>query len=124
MTPLKPYLIRSIHDWIIDNDLTPHLLVDTSHPQVSVPTAYIEDGKITLNLRPAAINGLSLAIGVAVIRTSFNRQPRHISVPTLSVLAIFAKENGKGMVFDPEEDNTPPPEETPPPRRSHLHVVK
>ncbi|NOQ65214.1 MAG: ClpXP protease specificity-enhancing factor [Methyloprofundus sp.] len=123
MTPLKPYLIRSIHDWIIDNDLTPHLLVDTSHPQVSVPTAYIEDGKITLNLRPGAINGLELGNERIEFDASFNRQPMHISIPTFSVLAIFAKESGKGMVFDPEEDNIPP-EETPPPRRSHLHVVK
>lgn len=123
MTSLKPYLIRSIHDWILDNDLTPHLLVDTSHPQVSVPTAYIEDGKITLNLRPAAIQGLELGNESIDFNASFNGQPTYISVPTVAVLAIFAKENGKGMVFDPEEDVPPPPEDTPP-SRSHLRVVK
>ncbi len=124
MTSLKPYLLRSIYEWIIDNNLTPHLLVDASHPHAVLPEDYIDDGKIVLNMRPEAIQSLSLGNTTVEFNTRFNGQSMHIIAPVPAVLAIYAKENGKGMVFDQEDedDNEPPPENKPP--RSHLRVVK
>jgi len=126
MTSLKPYLIRAIYDWIIDNDLTPHLLVDASHPHAILPEDYIEEDRIVLNVRPAAIQGLSLGNTTIEFSTRFNGKSTHITAPVPAVLAIYAKENGKGMVFDQEEDedNEPPPKTPTPPSRPHLRVVK
>lgn len=131
MTSLKPYLIRSIYDWILDNNLTPHLLVDASHPHAQLPQEYIDDGKIILNVRPAAIQGLQLANDFVEFNARFNGQPTHIIAPVPAILAIYAQENGKGMVFDDvledqiDEDNELPPEPEPPnPKHPHLRIVK
>ncbi len=127
MTSLKPYLIRSIYDWIIDNQLTPHLLVDAENSEAIVPQDYIEDGKIMLNLRPEAIEALYLGNEEIEFNARFSGSAMHIVVPTTAVLAIYAKENGKGMMFDPEEydDNNelPKPAEKKP-SKPHLRVVK
>jgi stringent starvation protein B len=122
MTPLKPYLIRSIYDWIIDNQLTPHLLVDSENYESVLPQDYIENGKIVLNIRPEAIQGLILGNDEIQFSARFSGESIHIVTPTAAVLAIYAKENGKGMIFD-QEEHAPPPEEkksTPP----QLRVVK
>jgi len=126
MTSLKPYLIRSIYDWVVDNNLTPHLLVDATHPEAQVPEDYIEEGKIILNVRPAAIQGLSIDNDSIQFNTRFNGQPTAIFIPITAVLAAYAQENGRGMVFDPEEEiEETPPEPTPPkPKHPHLHIVK
>ncbi len=126
MTPLKPYLIRSIYEWIIDNQLTPHLLVDAENPDAVLPTNFIENGKIVLNMRPEAIQDLLLGNNEIQFHARFSGESIHIITPTTAVLAIYAKENGKGMVFDPEEsDNDTPPS---PPEKKHtkpqLRVVK
>ncbi|MCX7101913.1 MAG: ClpXP protease specificity-enhancing factor [Methylobacter sp.] len=112
MTPLKPYLIRSIYEWIIDNNMTPHLLVDAENPKAILPVDFIEDGKIVLNIRPEAIQGLNLGNESIEFNARFSGKPMHILTPISTVLAIYAKENGKGMIFDPEdsdEDEPPPP---------------
>lgn len=111
MTSLKPYLIRSIYEWIIDNQLTPHLLVDAENSDTILPQDYIEDGKIVLNLRPEAIQGLTLGNEEIQFNARFSGKAMHIVTPTTAVLAIYAKENGKGMIFDPEDyqEDTPPP---------------
>ncbi|MFW5443329.1 MAG: ClpXP protease specificity-enhancing factor, partial [Methylococcaceae bacterium] len=103
MTSLKPYLIRSIYEWIIDNQLTPHLLVDAENTNAILPKDFIEDGKIVLNIRPEAIQGLILGNEEIQFNARFSGNPMHIVTPTTAVLAIYAKENGKGMIFDPEE---------------------
>ena len=125
MTPIKPYLIRSIYEWIIDNQLTPHLLVDAQNSNSVLPENYIEDGKIVLNMRPEAIQDLMLGNEEIQFNARFSGNPMHIVAPTSSVLAIYAKENGKGMVFDPEEHNDDPPTPT---KNKHekpqLRVVK
>lgn len=128
MTSLKPYLIRSIYEWITDNSLTPYLLVNAELPDALVPLEFVEDGRIVLNIRAEAVQGLSLANEAIEFNARFGGVARHIFVPIRAILAIYAKENGKGMVFDPEEesgDGTPP--ETPdtkPPSRPQLKVVK
>ena len=125
MTSLKPYLIRSIYEWIIDNDLTPHLLVDAENKLAIVPQQFVEDGKIVLNIRPQAIQGLTLGNEEIQFNTRFSGKPMHIVAPIAAVMAIYAKENGKGMIFDQEDDEsdkTPP--ENKPPTRPTLRVVK
>jgi stringent starvation protein B len=125
MTSLKPYLIRSIYEWIIDNALTPHLLVDAENTAAILPQEFIEDGKIVLNIRPEAIQGLSLGNEEIEFNARFSGKPMHIVTPVTAVLAIYAKENGKGMIFDQEEhdDNEPPPEKKPA-AKPNLRIVK
>ncbi|MGJ0490445.1 ClpXP protease specificity-enhancing factor [Methylobacter sp.] len=125
MTSLKPYLIRSIYEWIIDNNLTPHLLVDAENSDAVLPQEFIEDGKIVLNIRPEAIQGLSLGNEEIQFNARFGGKPMHIVTPIAAVMAIYAKENGKGMIFDHEdtEGDEPPPEKTPP-SKPNLRIVK
>ncbi len=127
MTPLKPYLIRSIYEWITDNDLTPHLLVNAEYPGVNLPTDFVEDGRIVLNIRPQAVQGLVLGNDEIQFNARFSGKPMRINAPIQAVLAIYARENGRGMVFDPEEpdDEPPPPTEAEDkPKRPQLRVVK
>jgi len=126
MTSLKPYLIRSIYEWIVDNDLTPHLLVDAENSLAILPQQFIEDGKIVLNIKPQSVQGLSLGNEEIQFNARFSGKPMHIVTPIAAVMAIYAKENGKGMIFDQEDegsDKTPPPENIPPTRPT-LRVVK
>ena len=126
MTSLKPYLIRSIYEWIVDNDLTPHLLVDAENSLAILPQQFIEDGKIVLNIKPQAVQGLMLGNEEIQFNARFSGKPIHIVAPIAAVMAIYAKENGKGMIFDQEDeesDKTPPPENIPPTRPT-LRVVK
>ncbi len=126
MTPLKPYLIRSIYEWIIDNQLTPHLLVDAENPDAVLPTDFIENGKIVLNMRPEAIQDLLLGNNEIQFHARFSGESIHIITPTTAVLAIYAKENGKGMVFDPEKSDNDTPPSTPEKKHTkpQLRVVK
>lgn len=126
MTSLKPYLIRSIYEWILDNELTPHLLVDAEFEGTVLPDSFIEDGKIVLNIKPQAIQGLTLGNEVIEFNARFSGKAMHIVVPIKAIMAIYAKENGKGMIFDRDEEaDTPePPPEKPAPTRPKLRVVK
>jgi stringent starvation protein B len=126
MTSLKPYLIRSIYEWIVDNDLTPHLLVDATHPDALLPEAFVEDGKIVLNVRPAAVHGLLLGNETIEFNARFSGRSQFLVAPVQAVLAIYAKENGRGMVFDKNDedmDDTPPPTKKPP-TKPQLRIVK
>lgn len=125
MTSLKPYLIRSVYEWIVDNNLTPYLLVDAENKAACLPEEFIEDNKIVLNIRPQAIQGLSLGNTEIQFSARFSGKPMHIVAPVAAVMAIYAKENGKGMVFDLEDndgDETPP--ENQPPSKPVLRRVK
>lgn len=125
MTPLKPYLIRSVYEWIVDNDLTPHLLVNAENNKGNLPIDYIEDGKIILNMRPLAIQGLELGNEFIEFNAKFSGKPMQIAASVNAVMAIYAKENGKGLVFDQENndgDETPPKQQ--PPNKPSLRVVK
>lgn len=106
MTPTRPYLVRAFYDWILDNGLTPYLLVDAEVDGVSVPTAHVRDGRIVLNIAPAAVTDLEL--GVASVRFSarFAGTPRAIYLPLASIMAIYARENGQGMFFSDEEGSS------------------
>lgn len=147
----RPYLIRAIHDWVLDNGYTPYLLVAANEPNVTVPTQYVgEDGKIVMNLSPTAVRGLDLGNDMIRFEARFAGTPHAVFIPTGAVLAVYAKETGEGMLFgDPEvsmaevaeeqpsvDDLEAQPEDAPgrddgpddnPPsgrRRGHLTVVK
>lgn len=128
MTSLKPYLLRAVYDWIVDNNLTPYLLVDAEQENTVLPRQFVEDGKIILNIRPQAVEALSLGNNTVEFNARFSGKAMHIIAPLSSIMAIYAKENGKGMVFNPDDedmDNTPPPDPTPPkPSKPQLRVVK
>lgn len=119
MTSSQPYLIRAIYDWIIDNDFTPYLLVNAENDYAMIPRDYVEDGKIVLNINPSAISDLQLGNDYIMFNARFSGKAMEVSVPIVAVLAIYARENGQGMMFDENNNNLPPtpPEDTPPPEQ-------
>ena len=114
MSPNRPYLLRAFFDWIVDNDCTPHIIVDAHHPMVAVPQEFVKDGQIVLNIAPRAVTNLSLDGDDVQFSARFNGMPVDIYVPIAGVLGIYAQENGQGMVFDQEGSPEPPPSATPP----------
>lgn len=110
MTSSRPYLVRAIHEWILDNELTPHLLVDIEGEGVEVPAQQGQNGKIVLNISPQAVEGLMLGNDAIGFRARFGGIATDVYVPIASVLAIYAKENGRGMVFTDDEDDPAPDE--------------
>lgn len=109
MTSNKPYLIRSFYDWIVDNELTPYILVDASYPGIQVPLEHVRQGRIVLNISPAATRGLLLENDRIVFTARFSGQTQQIFVAPNAVLEIYAKENGRGIAFAIEEGEEPPP---------------
>ena len=98
----RPYLIRAIYDWIVDNDWTPHLQIDANYPGANVPQEFVQDGVIVLNASPSAVVGLSLDNDLFAFKARFGGVERSIYFPPEAVLACFARENGHGMPFPPE----------------------
>ena len=109
MTSNKPYLIPALYNWIVDNDMTPHLLVDAEYPGVQVPQEHVNAGRIILNISPTACRALHIEIDRIVFTARFSGVTVQISVPPHSVLAIYAKENGRGMEFEVEDYDPSPP---------------
>ena len=130
MTSNKPYFIRALYDWIVDNDLTPYLLVNADHPDVEVPQEHVSGGRIVLNISPKACRGLHLENDRILFTARFSGQVTQIFVDPNAVLAIYAKENGRGMEFGVEYDNiptkpsTPTGSHTPSRKRPTLTLVK
>ena len=126
MIPNRPYLIRAVYQWIVDNDWTPHLQVDANYPGVDVPFEYVQEGVIVLNTAPSAVQGLELANDWISFRARFQGVERKIGFPPQAVLAVFARENGQGMPFPPEpypeQDSETKAEK--PKKRPTLKVVK
>ncbi|MDI9818426.1 MULTISPECIES: ClpXP protease specificity-enhancing factor [unclassified Legionella] len=108
MTSNKPYLIRAIYDWIVDNDLTPYVLVNADYPGVQVPQQHIAAGRIILNISPKACRGLHLENDRIVFTARFSGQSHQIFIAPQAVLAIYAKENGQGMEFGEDGHAEPP----------------
>ena len=139
MTSNRPYLIRAFYDWIVDNDCTPYVVVDAYFDGVEVPQQHVSDGQIVLNLSPRAVAEFVLDNQQISFSTRFGGVPTSICLPVRSVLGIYARENGQGMVFQREEpavalapieagdgdgdDSTPPPA-GPSGSRPNLRVVK
>ena len=140
MSSNRPYLLRAIYDWISDNDLTPYILVDAAYAGVRVPPQVVKNGQVVLNLATRAVANLDLGNEWINFQARFSGVSQVIQIPVQAVLALYAQENGQGMMFpaDGEGGDTPPPE-TPPddptpgtaegsdkPKRGapHLRVVK
>jgi stringent starvation protein B len=102
MTSNKPYLIRALYDWIIDNHLTPHILVNADYPGVQVPQEHVIQGRIVLNISPQACRGLHIENDRIVFTARFSGITVQIFLIPAAVFAIYAKENGRGMEFSEE----------------------
>ena len=138
MNSSRPYLVRALYEWIVDNDCTPHLLVNAEFVGVQVPPGFASDGQIVLNVSPSAVRHLHMDNDAVSFEGRFGGTPYSLYVPTAAILAIYARENGQGMVFDLEppvpdddedsdgpDDRGPPDGEPPRPSgRPSLKVVK
>jgi len=145
LTPRRPYLLRAFYEWLLDNQLTPHLVVDVTLPGVMVPMEYARDGQIVLNIAPRAVGNLELANDEVRFNARFGGVPRNVSVPMAAVLAVYARENGADVTSLNDDEELPDsetvmsvidgdkpdnhdddPDDTPPPRggRPALRVVK
>ena len=109
MTPSKPYLIRGLYQWLLDNQVTPYILVDASGEDVMVPPGVADNGKVVLNLSPSAIQNFEMTNDYLSFSARFNGVAQDIYCPIASILAIYAQENGEGMMFsaDSEEKQDP-----------------
>ncbi|WMN61257.1 ClpXP protease specificity-enhancing factor [Pseudoalteromonas xiamenensis] len=139
MTPNRPYLLRAFFDWIIDNQCTPHIVVNANYKSVQVPVQFVQDGQIVLNISPSAVTQFSLDNQALSFNARFSGQPMQVYVPMGAVLAIYARENGEGTVFSaesfdeemfeetiPEETQQPSVSESQPEKKkgSHLRIIK
>ena len=138
MTSHRPYLLRALYEWIADNGMTAHLLVDATQPGVRVPAHTVKDGKVVLNIATRAVAHLDLGNEAVAFTARFGGVSHPVSVPVSAVLAIYARETGQGMAL-PEDsgptdagDEPPMPpsdpaggdEPAPPKRGGHLRIVK
>ena len=140
MNSSRPYLVRALYEGLVDNDCTPHILVNAEYPAVQVPQGFASDGQIVLNISPNAVRGLQMENDAVSFEGRFGGVAHSLYVPTGAILGIYARENGQGMVFeleppmaeDEEDDEVEPDDDGPPdggqpPRpsgRPSLKVVK
>lgn len=154
MTPQRPYLVRAMYAWIVDNGLTPHLLVDATQANVHIPAGAAQDGKVVLNIAARATQGLDIGDDAITFSARFNGVSQSLYLPMSSIIAVYARETGAGMGMPPEAafatgdsasdsgehlppasmevpeaaatDSDTPPDDTPkPPKRgAHLRIVK
>ncbi|MEQ1963015.1 ClpXP protease specificity-enhancing factor [Xenorhabdus khoisanae] len=102
MSPRRPYLLRAHYEWLLDNEMTPHIVVDVSLYGVNVPLEYAQNGQIILNISPRAVGNLELTNDEVRFNARFGGVARQVTVPMEAVLAVYARENGAGMMFEPE----------------------
>ena len=142
MNSSRPYLVRALYEWIVDNDCTPHILVNAEYRAVQVPEGFATDGQIVLNVSPTAVRHLHMDNEAVSFEGRFSGVAHTLYVPVGDIMGIYARENGQGMVFDPEvpsleddeldmeeeglDDDQPPPGGQPPrpSGRPSLKVVK
>lgn len=102
MTPSRPYLLRAFYEWLLDNEMTPLLLVDANAKLVQVPQQYARDGQIVLNIAPQAVVALSLENDAISFNARFGGVPHQLYIPMAAVLGLHSRENGAGTFFPPE----------------------
>ncbi|SDJ45632.1 stringent starvation protein B [Pseudomonas delhiensis] len=135
MNSSRPYLVRALYEWIVDNGCTPHILVNAEYPGVKVPPGYASDGQIVLNVSPTAVRHLLMDNEAVSFEGRFGGVAQSLYIPSQAVMAVYARENGQGMVFDLEppvpaddeelQDDGGPSDEPPKPSgRPSLKVVK
>lgn len=103
LSPTRPYMARAIYEWICDNQLTPYLLVDATQPYTSVPEQFVKDGQIVLNIAPHAVHQFQMNNDAITFSARFGGVARDIYVPISALMGIYARENGQGLFFDPDE---------------------
>lgn len=104
MTPTRPYLVRAFYDWILDNGMTPYMLVDATVAGTFVPVSFVRDGRIVLNIAPAAVTELDLGVSHVSFSARFGGVAQLIRLPVSAIMAVYARENGQGMFFGNEDD--------------------
>ena len=136
LIPTRPYLIRAIREWAMDNGLTPQLLVDAGVDGIVIPEGYVRDGRIVLNVHTQAVKSLELGNEFVTFSARFGGASHAINLPIQSVLAVFARENGQGIFFQEEEtqhqmeqsagdsEESPPNGQSSGPRRPYLRLVE
>jgi stringent starvation protein B len=126
LTRQRPYLLRAMHEWMTENALTPHIVVDAGLARLDLPPEQVRDNRIHLNISYAATRGLVIASESVSFEARFNGVPRAVNVPIDAVLGIYARENGRGMVFADEAGPPKPPADDDPKggSRPALRVIK
>jgi len=139
MTSHRPYLLRALYEWIADNGMTPHILVDAQQPDVRVPPHTVKEGRVVFNIADRAVARLEMDNESVRFSARFGGQSHLVVVPVSAVMAIYARETGQGMALpediagtEPDDDPTPPddpaggddPGDSAPKRGAHLRVVK
>lgn len=107
MKSSRPYLARALYEWLLDNELTPYFVVDATQPGVEVPRQFVQNGQIVLNAAPTAVRDLFMENQAIGFSARFGGQPMQVMIPMPALIAIYARENGAGMVFghEPELDS-------------------
>jgi len=132
MTSSRPYLLKAIYEWLLDNSCTPHILVDAHVEGTQVPQQHVnKDGQIILNIAPTAVHDFFMDLNAVAFNARFSGVVNNLYVPCGAILGIYARENGQGMMFEPETNTKPPTPPSPPspikpiaPKRPGLRVVK
>ena len=110
MTSSRPYIVRALYEWIVENHCTPYVLVNAFYEGVEVPQEHVKDGQIILNISPSAVQELSVQDFALEFQGRFGGLSKQVFVPIQAVMGVYAKENGQGMMFDTSNDGSEPPE--------------
>ena len=142
MSSQRPYLLRALYEWISDNGMTPHILVDAQLPGVRVPPHTVKEGRVVLNIAERAVAKLELGDDALRFSARFGGVSQNVVVPVPAVIAVYARETGQGMALPAdllpagaeaasdatvadEGDDTPPQSPAEPPKRgAHLRIIK
>lgn len=128
MSAKRPYLLRALYEWIVDNQLTPHIVVDATLPQCQVPLEFVQDGQIILNIAPAAVGALQMTNTEVQFNARFGGKPMQVWIPMAAVVAVYARENGAGTIFELEASYQSHPEaatqSAPDDTTEHVKVVE
>lgn len=109
MTSHRPYLVRALNEWILENNCTPYILVNAFESGVQVPQNFVKDGQIVLNISPIAVQGLMISNDGIEFNGRFGGIPTRVYVPTAAIMGIYARENGQGMIFETDTPIPDPP---------------
>lgn len=111
MSSSRPYLLRALYEWILENNCTPYIVVNAYADAVQVPLDYVKDGQIILNISPVAVHALVMSNDALEFNGRFAGIPTPVYVPISAIMGIYARENGQGMVFETEKPSPVPPPE-------------
>lgn len=128
MLSSKSYLYRALFEWILDSECTPHVVVNALFPGVAVPQQHVKNGQIVLNVSPSAVRDYVMDHQAVAFNARFGGVPTNIYLPMGAILGIYARENGQGIMFEPDVSPDPlppdPPVEKATPAKPSLRVVK